>query len=58
VEEDQMISWVNRAFTNFIGYLLNEVSGKNPGEILFGPKTDQEIERRALLDTIEPFAGI
>jgi PAS domain S-box-containing protein len=46
VQEDRTISWVNRAFTDFTGYALSEVSGKNPGEILFGPKTDQEMISR------------
>jgi PAS domain S-box-containing protein len=40
VKECGSISWCNRAFTDFTGYPLNEISGKNPGEILFGQKTD------------------
>lgn len=46
VQEDRTISWVNQAFTDFTGYALNEVSGKNPAEILFGPETDPEVVER------------
>jgi PAS domain S-box-containing protein len=40
IKDDGSISWCNRAFTEFTGFPLNEVLGKNPGEVLFGPKTD------------------
>jgi len=46
VQEDRTISWVNQAFTDFTGYALNEVRGKNPGKILFGPETDPEVVER------------
>jgi len=46
VQEDRTISWVNQAFTDFTGYTLNEVSGKNPGKVLFGPETDPEVVER------------
>lgn len=46
VQDDRTISWVNRAFTDFTGYTLNDVIGKNPGKILFGPETDPEVVDR------------
>lgn len=48
VQEDRRISWVNQAFTEFTGYSLGEASGKNPGEILFGPETDPGITSRLI----------
>jgi len=46
VKEDGLISWCNRAFTDFTGYPLNEIAGRPPREILLGPQTDPEtIER-------------
>lgn len=52
VQEDRTISWVNQAFTDFTGYTLNEVKGKNPGKILFGPETDPEVVER-LVSSVE-----
>jgi len=40
------ISWCNRAFTDFTGYSLNEVSGKNAGDVLFGSQTDANTIKR------------
>ncbi len=48
VQDDRTISWVNQAFTDFTGYTLSEVSGKNPGKILFGPETDPEVVDRLI----------
>ncbi|HEY8931655.1 MAG TPA: PAS domain-containing protein [Mucilaginibacter sp.] len=42
VKEDGLISWCNRAFTDFTGYPLNEIAGRPPREILPGPQTDPE----------------
>jgi len=43
IQEDHTISWVNRAFSDFTGYLSEEVIGKNPGDILCGSQTDTEM---------------
>lgn len=42
VTEDSKISWVNKAFSEFTGYSLNEATGKTPDEILLGPQSDAE----------------
>ena len=34
------MSWVNAGFVSMTGYSLEEMVGKNPGEVLQGPKTD------------------
>ncbi len=39
---DDTISWVNKAFTDFTGYTLEECIGKNPGKLLIGPATSPE----------------
>lgn len=39
VGEDSLIQWVNRAFSRFTGYTLEEVVGKRPDEVLAGPLT-------------------
>jgi len=36
------VQWVNQSFEKFTGYLLEDVIGTIPGEILQGPETDQE----------------
>ena len=40
MDADWRIEWVNDSFTRFFGYLLDEVKGRRPGEILHGPATD------------------
>lgn len=45
VSREGQITWVNRAFTEFTGYGMDEVTGKNPGEVLFGPGTDTDCIR-------------
>lgn len=42
VGKDGVISWVNKAFTDFSGYSLHEVEGKRRDQLLFGPATDPE----------------
>ncbi len=39
---DQTISWVNKAFTEFTGFTLQDCIGKTPGELLTGPQTSIE----------------
>jgi two-component system NtrC family sensor kinase len=34
------IEWVNEGFTRISGYVLEEMQGKKPGEVLQGPQTD------------------
>ncbi|WP_441001505.1 PAS domain S-box protein, partial [Fodinibius sp. SL11] len=36
------ITWVNDAFEEETGYMLDEIIGKNPGELLQGPETDPD----------------
>ena len=40
------IEWVNEAFTKMTGYTSNEAMGKNPGQFLQGPDTDQNTVSR------------
>jgi PAS domain S-box-containing protein len=48
VGDDGVISWVNRAFSEFTGYTLEEIAGKNPVELLCGPQTDPGTVERLL----------
>jgi PAS domain S-box-containing protein len=41
-DELRRIDWVNESFTRVYGYELNEVVGKKPSEVLFGPETNIE----------------
>jgi two-component system NtrC family sensor kinase len=51
------IEWVNEAFTRISGYVLAEIQGKKPGDVLQGPQTDPLTiaQLRSALDTGEPF---
>lgn len=40
------IEWVNTAFERHTGFYLDNIVGKNPGELLYGPDTDTETVRR------------
>ena len=55
-DELRRIDWVNESFTRVYGYELNEVIGKKPSEVLFGPETNLEkaaqISRQ--LEQLEP----
>jgi PAS domain S-box-containing protein len=42
VGADHLIFWVNQAFSQFTGYTLEDVIGKSPDDILFGPETDPQ----------------
>ncbi len=37
------IEWVNESFTRYFGYTLDEVKGRQPGELLSGPDTDPTV---------------
>ena len=39
-DRDGRIEWVNDGFTRITGYVLDEVRGRTPGEVLQGPDTD------------------
>ncbi len=39
-DRDERIEWVNPGFTAVTGYSLEEVIGRNPGELLQGPESD------------------
>ena len=49
------IEWVNEAFTRISGYVLEEMQGKKPGDVLQGPQTDPLTiaQLRSALDTGE-----
>ncbi len=51
------IEWVNDGFTRITGYLLKEVVGWEPGEVLHGEDTDLEVvaRMRAAIHRAEPF---
>lgn len=40
INDQRTISWANQAFIEFTGYSLEEIVGKRPQDLLFGPKTD------------------
>jgi PAS domain S-box-containing protein len=41
-DENDIITWVNKAFERVTGYTLDEAIGKNPGNLLQGPETDSK----------------
>lgn len=43
-DSEQRVVWVNNAFTKMFGYILPEISGKNPLRFLHGPGTDFDVE--------------
>ena len=51
------IEWVNEGFTRISGYVLEEMQGKKPGDVLQGPQTDPLTiaQLRAALATGVPF---
>jgi PAS domain S-box-containing protein len=53
---EHRITWINKAFEDYIGYTLDEVKGKQPGEFLGGPRINPDtlteiFERKARLET-------
>ncbi|MEG3842957.1 PAS domain S-box protein [Microcoleus sp. herbarium14] len=51
------IEWVNEGFTRISGYVLAEMQGKKPGDVLQGPQTDPLTiaQLRSALAAGEPF---
>ncbi|HKK24652.1 MAG TPA: PAS domain-containing protein [Gracilimonas sp.] len=45
-DPDEHIQWVNKAFESVTGYSLNEVIGKNPGQLLQGKNTNGKTVKR------------
>ena len=41
-DADWRIEWVNEGFTRLLGYTLEEIRGRRPGEVLSGPETDSK----------------
>lgn len=39
-DERGLVRWVNRSFSEFTGYPLEDIFGKSPGSVLQGPGTD------------------
>ncbi|MCM0614121.1 EAL domain-containing protein [Marinobacter sediminum] len=46
LDEAGIIEWVNSSFEEHTGYLLQDVIGQSPRDILYGPETDPETIRR------------
>ncbi len=42
MDADGGVNWVNKSFVRNTGFSLEEMKGKQPGELLYGPKTDPE----------------
>lgn len=40
-DKEGRVEWVNTGFSKITGYLLEEIKGRKPGELLQGPETDQ-----------------
>jgi PAS domain S-box-containing protein len=40
------LEWVNQAFELMTGWTMQEVKGRNPGELLQGPGTDHSVSKR------------
>lgn len=45
-DENDKLTWVNKAFEQTMGYSLAESVGKTPGELLKGENTDDKIAKR------------
>ena len=41
-----LITWVNDGFYDLTGYMVNEVKGHTPGELLYGPETDPKVIKK------------
>lgn len=41
-DDSGRVEWINDAFTDLCGYILDELKGKKPGSLLQGPMTSQD----------------
>ena len=57
--EERKIDWCNDSFTRITGYTLAEAIGRNPGDLLQGPKTDPQVKQvmRDAVRRLECFRG-
>lgn len=56
MDAEHRITWINKAFENYIGYTLDDVKGKEPGTFLGGPRINpgtlaEIFERKGRLET-------
>lgn len=42
IDQNNKVQWVNEAFTRITGYSFEEIQGREPGELLNHPKTNQD----------------
>jgi PAS domain S-box-containing protein len=42
-DENNLITWVNKAVEDRTGYLFEEISGKSPVDLFIGPETDMKV---------------
>lgn len=40
LDKNGLVTWVNQSFLFFTGFTFEEIAGKSPSEVLFGPKSD------------------
>lgn len=58
-DADRRVQWVNEGFTRLSGYSLDDVRGRNPGELLVDDQTDPHAiaEMSERLSAGEPYQG-
>ncbi|MDB5025970.1 MAG: hypothetical protein JWP78_3725 [Mucilaginibacter sp.] len=42
-DENNLITWINKAVEDHTGFCLHEIAGKTPANFFIGPKTDKEV---------------
>jgi len=45
-DRNGLTEWVNEAFTKRTGYVLADLAGRKPGEVLQGPRTDRAVVKQ------------